>query len=180
MERKALRGMGVNSPAGKKPRLPHRPHLEIFFSRSRNFGMRGRARHELSRDSREQCFENQCRIRHLCNCGKASLGKLPTEEAKQEYLFSAAALRRSEALKTVAKFEEGVVQCPVLRGEADMILKRQHFAYDPTRTSAADKGFIGDSAVVSYLNSKGDNHTAISAGTGTAMRGATGAPTMGQ
>jgi diaminopimelate epimerase len=35
----------------------------------------------------------------------------------------------------------------------------------PPATSAANKGFIGDGAVVSYLNNKGDNHETCGNGT---------------
>jgi hypothetical protein len=40
----------------------------------------------------------------------------------------------------------------------------------PSATSAADKGFIGDGAVVSYLSSKGDNHETYGNGTSLGVR----------
>jgi len=38
------------------------------------------------------------------------------------------------------------------------------------RIGAANKGFIGDDAAVSYLNNKGDNHEIYSNGTGYCVR----------
>src|ERR1700674_2352450 len=38
-------------------------------------------------------------------------------------------------------------------------------AIAPSATSAADKDFIGDGAVVSYVNNKGDNHETYGNGT---------------
>jgi len=43
--------------------------------------------------------------------------------------------------------------------------RRGHGRSIPARTSAANKGFIGDGAVASYLNSKGDNHETYGNGT---------------
>jgi hypothetical protein len=40
----------------------------------------------------------------------------------------------------------------------------------PSVTWAANKGFIGDGAVVSYLNNKGDNHETYGNGTSLCVR----------
>src|SRR6266849_7256360 len=44
------------------------------------------------------------------------------------------------------------------------------FAMAPSATSAANKGFIGDGAVVSYVNKNGDNHETHGNGTSLCVR----------